>query len=283
MEMPAGRGPVPRKAGPEAGPGIRGRSAPDSIAVPDAGERRALLEVLARAFRDNPMNQAIHGASPHRRLRANRAGLRALVLDSHGEEGDGIHTRIARGTNAEVLGGFIALAPGCHALPPPRLRRQIGCLWHQGVRAMERWSEVHFRLGQLRPTQPHWYLAVLGVDPRSWGRGVGSRLLAELLRLAGSGPDEAGGGGWENRVGGRADPIHLESDREQSIRFYRTRGFEPRASCRVLGVRCLALGRGFPDAGLNPCDPVRVGSQETPAVSPTSAFPAGEAFSRALA
>ena len=246
--------------------------------APDAGERRALLEVLARAFRDNPMNQAIHGPSPRHRLRANRAGLRALVLDSTGAEGEGMETRVARGRDGEILGGFIALTPGRYALPPPRLRRQAGCFWHQGIRAMERWSQVHFQLGQIRPTQPHWYLAVLGVDPHCWGQGVGSRLLAELLRLAGFAPEGKIGGPMD-RAGGRPDPIYLESDRAESIRFYRARGFEQQSTCRVLGVRCLALGRGFPDAGLNPCDPVRVGSRESPVASSFSALP-GEPLPR---
>lgn len=282
MTRPARGRRIPLAAGSEAGPGI-GDVGPSLVAEPDVAERRALLEVLARAFRDNPMNRAIHGASPRRRVRANRAGLRALVLDGPGEEGNGIHARIARGANGEVLGGFMALAPGCSALPRLRLRRQVGCVWHQGLRAMEHWSQVHFQLGQLRPTEPHWYLAVLGVDPRLWGRGVGSLLLAELLRLAGAAPAAEGAAGLEvaaDGVGGRPDPIYLESDRDESIRFYRARGFEPWAACRVLGVRCLALGRGFADAGPNPCDPVRVGSRETPALFPPSALPTGEPFPR---
>jgi len=148
---------------------------------------------------------------------------------------------------------------------------------------MERWSRVHFELGQLRPVWPHWYLAVLGVDPRHWGQGVGSRLLVELLRLAGSAPDQEEIGASVNRAGIRSDAIYLESDREASIRFYRARGFEPRASCHLLGIRCLTLGRGFPDMGPNPCDPVRVEERQTPALSPSSALPVGGAGSRKLA
>lgn len=131
---------------------------------------------------------------------------------------------------------------------------------------MERWSEVHYKLGQLRPIEPHWYLAVLGVDPPFWGQGVGSRLLAELFRLAGA---PAAGVERASEQPGRV-PIYLESDREQSIRFYRARGFEWRAECRVLGVRCLGLGRGFPDAAADSCDPVRVESRERPVRSPLS-------------
>ena len=42
--------------------------------------RRSLIGVLARAFRDNPMNVRIHGPDPRRRIRANAAGLRPTPL-----------------------------------------------------------------------------------------------------------------------------------------------------------------------------------------------------------
>ncbi len=229
-----------------------------TLGEPSRGERRALLEVLALAFRDNPMNQRIHGPLPHRRVRANRAGLRAVVLDS---ASDAI-TRVLR-IDGRVRGGLIALPPGQRGLLRPRLVRQIGCAWHQGVRAMEQWSRVHLELGALRPPEPHWYLAVLGVDPRCQGRGAGGMLLEELSRLSAR----------------RPAPFYLESDREASIRFYLAHGFALRASRRVLGVDCACLGRGFADAGPNSCDPVRVGVRD-PLEAQRPASPSGPSPSR---
>jgi GNAT superfamily N-acetyltransferase len=213
----------------------------ESVVDPDAAGdprlRRSLLDVLARAFRDNPMNVAIHGPRPAHRLRANRAGLRGLVLDSAGLT----ETRVAlRG--GRVVAGLIAVPPGGYPLPAPRLRRQIGCWLGQGARAVDRWSRVTEELRLIHPDFPHWYLAVLGVHPDYQGRGLGSRLLDALVARAA----EDG-----------AQPIYLESDREASVRFYRTRGFGIQRELRIEGVRCRCLLRESAGAGRDLCDPVR--------------------------
>lgn len=208
----------------------------ESIADPDPLTRSELLEALALAFRDNPMNVAIHGPRPGRRVRANRAGLRALVLDT----ADQAVARVVR-HEGEVVGGFIAVPPGGFPLASPSLGRQIGCFLGQGARAMERWSAVTNKLGLYHPVENHWYLAVLGIVPWLQGHGLGNRLLAELTRLVESDPG----------------PVYLESDRESSMRFYLAHGFETRAESTLQGVRCWCLGRGFAGADGDLCDSVR--------------------------
>ena len=196
------------------------------------------MEALALAFRDNPMNVAIHGSNPARRVRANRAGLRALVLDSAAHA----MTRVIR-HDGEVIGGFVVVPPGGLPLPSPGIGRQIGCLLAQGARAMDRWSGITNSLGQFNPEIRHWYLAVLGIMPGRQNHGFGNRLLGELLRIVDSDPC----------------PVYLEADREQSVRFYLARGFETRDETRLQGVRCWCLGRGFPGADRDLCDSVREG------------------------
>lgn len=208
----------------------------ESIADPDPSARRELLEALALAFRDNPMNIAIHGPQPRRRVRANRAGLRALVLDTAAET----MARVIR-HQGRVVGGFVVVPPGGFPLSSPRLGRQLSCLLGQGPRAMDRWRAVTHSLGLYRPTQSHWYLAVLGIVPGCRGYGLGSRLLDELNRSIASDPC----------------PVYLESDFEPSVRFYLARGFVPRAETKLEGVRCWCLGRGFDDADRDLCDSVR--------------------------
>ena len=208
----------------------------ESIADPDQGARRELLEALALAFRDNPMNVAIHGSSPGRRLRANRAGLRALVLDSAAAA----MTRVIR-HDGKVIGGFVVVPPGGFPLPSPSIGRQIGCLLAQGARAMDRWSVITNSLGQFRPGKNYWYLAVLGIIPGQQGHGFGNRLLDELLRIIESDPC----------------PVYLEADREQSVHFYLARGFETRDETVLQGVQCWCLGRGFAGADRDLCDSVR--------------------------
>ncbi len=106
---------------------------------------------------------------------------------------------------------------------------------------MDRWGRVNHALSEFRPPFDHWYLSVLGVEPSLQGHGVGGRLLDAFLAL----------------VAAQPAPLYLESDREASVRFYRSRGFEDRAETRVHGVRCWCLGQGFADDSRDLCDPVR--------------------------
>lgn len=208
----------------------------ESVTDPDPSARRELLEALAQAFRDNPMNIAIHGPRPRRRVRANRAGLRALVLDTAGEA----IARVIR-HEGEVVGGFIAVPPGGFPLSGPSLGRQVGCFLGQGARAMDQWQFITNSLGQYHPIEEHWYLAVLGIVPWRQGYGFGNRLIDELERIVEADPH----------------PVYLESDREPSVRFYLARGFESRDETELLGVRCWCLGRGFAGENRDLCDSVR--------------------------
>lgn len=208
----------------------------ESIADPDLRQRRELLDALALAFRDNPMNVAIHGPRPKRRIRANRAGLRALVLDTASEA-------IARVIRHEtrIVGGFILVPPGGFPLSGPGLGRQIGCFLGQGARAMARWGSVTDSLGYFHPYKRHWYLSVFGVEPGCQGHGLGSQLLDELERIVCSDPCA----------------IYLESDREASMRFYLARGFSLHTETTVQGVRCWCLGKESSGADQDLCDSVR--------------------------
>ena len=203
---------------------------------PGSAERRALVEVLARAFRDNPMNRRLHGPDPRRRLRANRAGLRALVQD----EGPRTVARVAC-VGGRVVGGFVLAPPGLKPLPRPSVRRRIGLWWGQGAQAWAGWAEVAACTPAYRPTEGHWYLALLGVDPAVQGRGLGSVLLAEIERI----------------IAARPAPLCLECDHPASVRFYRGRGFAERDRFAVHGVEIACLARGFPDESGVLCDPVR--------------------------
>ena len=203
---------------------------------PDRAERRVLLDVLARAFRDNPMNVEIHGPNLRRRVRANRAGLRSITLDT----AEAIEARVIPFAGA-VAGGFLLAPPELRVLPAPHLSRQIGCFFLQGARAMDRWGDVTHRLGQERPVFPHWYLAVLGVEPVAHGQGLGGRLLDSIFEI----------------ISARPAPLYLECDRLASVEFYLQRGFVIRSEHRVNGVQTWCLGAGFADESPDLCDPVR--------------------------
>jgi GNAT superfamily N-acetyltransferase len=59
------------------------------------------------------------------------------------------------------------------------------------------------------PREPHWYLAILGTEPRAQGRGVGSAVLRPVLEDCD-----------RNEV-----PAFLESSKESNLAFYARHGF----------------------------------------------------------
>jgi ribosomal protein S18 acetylase RimI-like enzyme len=65
----------------------------------------------------------------------------------------------------------------------------------------------------VHPTEPHWYLAVLGVRPESRGRGAGSALLEPGLA----------------RADAEGMPCYLESSNKRNVSLYERHGFEIRA------------------------------------------------------
>ena len=74
-------------------------------------------------------------------------------------------------------------------------------------------AEVFEFLGQqaaYHPHEPHWYLPLIGVDPRHQGRGHGSALLEHALRIAD-----------QQRL-----PAYLEATSERNRALYGRYGFE---------------------------------------------------------
>jgi ribosomal protein S18 acetylase RimI-like enzyme len=66
------------------------------------------------------------------------------------------------------------------------------------------------QMGAYHPSEPHWYLPLIGVDPARQGGGFGSRLLAHALAQC-------------DRDG---TPAYLESSNPANIPLYQRHGFE---------------------------------------------------------
>lgn len=88
---------------------------------------------------------------------------------------------LARGTGYQV-GGFTGAAlwlpPGAH---PDE--EALGAIVQSSV-AAERQAEVFAvfeRMASYHPKEPHWFLPLIGVDPRCRGKGHGSALLRHVL------------------------------------------------------------------------------------------------------
>ncbi len=76
--------------------------------------------------------------------------------------------------------------------------------------ALARSLRVLGRMEKVHPTEPHWYLAVLGTAPEHQGKGLGSAMMAPVLQ----------------RCDDEGLPAYLESSKESNIAFYRRHGFE---------------------------------------------------------
>jgi ribosomal protein S18 acetylase RimI-like enzyme len=182
------------------------------------------VDVLARAFRDNPLNTAVLvSRSPDARQRCNAHGMRAFlpVAREHG------FTLTAR-RDARVAGVLVAASPSDYPLPLPRPLPRLRSVLGQGLRAARRWGHVFETLQGYHPRDPHWYLATLGVAPDRQRQGIGTALLRR----------------WLARVDADGIASYLETDRSENIPFYERAGFEVVTDARVFQTTVWLMRRG---------------------------------------
>ncbi|PCC74554.1 Acetyltransferase (GNAT) domain-containing protein [Nannocystis exedens] len=169
-----------------------------------AGAAAELRGLLGRAFCDNPGMVATLGEERPTRLgRATRlmGGLSGMALLSGTVE-------VIR-VGGEVAAVSLSYGPG----QKPRGRALLPMYLagvSTGPRALVRLLRLDEFLRTHHPRAPHFFLAVLGVEPALQGRRLGSALLRALSARA----DAA-------RV-----PCYLETDREPAKRLYMRYGYE---------------------------------------------------------
>ena len=110
---------------------------------------------------------------------------------------------------ADTAGGSIWVEPGKWKMGGLELLSITPLMWAFG-RETPRALGLLSRIEKVHPTEPHWYLAVLGTAPAHQGKGVGSALMQPVLDTC----DAEGLGAY------------LESSKESNIPFYRRHGFE---------------------------------------------------------
>lgn len=185
------------------------------------------MDVLARAFRDNPLNKAVVPGSPERRRRSNEHGMRILIGTAC-SDADLAWVRAARRKSADRLDAvLVAAPPGRYPLPHASAWAQLRCLIGQGWGTVQRWGTVYHALEAIHPVEPHWYLSLLGVAPETQGTGLGAALLRNFA----------------DRVDSDRLPAYLESDRVENVAFYQRAGFEVIRETRVLGVDVFCMWR----------------------------------------
>ena len=165
------------------------------IRVATADDAPALAAMLSRAFFDDPVSA---WALPGDRRRPGR-----LQRFFAGRLGTLLPEELVF-CDAERRGAALWA-------PPDR--------WHTPLAELLRTRIVSYRLpvvlaGGMRverahPTEPHFYLAVLGVDPSAQGEGLGSRLMQPML----------------DRCDGEGVGAYLESSKERNVPYYERHGF----------------------------------------------------------
>jgi GNAT superfamily N-acetyltransferase len=165
------------------------------------------IETLIEAFYHDPL---IEFLLPEEEYRAKRisGGIEFLLGLSSNTWSVGAGTKDCAG----VIG---AASP--EEYPPPFFHLTVmltklilKSLSSTPVRVMEQWLSIFHKFDKLHPSQPHWYILILGVHPDHQGKGIGGQLLNQVLQRA---DDE--------RVA-----IYLESSNPKNLDFYRKYGFE---------------------------------------------------------
>lgn len=174
-----------------------GRERP-SVRPAQASEADRISALLLLAFAGDPGTRATF-AEPERYLARFPGFLAAYARPAY-----------AHGT-AFVAGDFL----GASLWLPPGVEHDVtavatAVLEDAPPSLFDGRLEPFAKLGEMHPKEPHWYLAMLGVDPRHQGHGAGSALLATELE----------------RVDADGLPAFLETTSSQNLPLYERFGFE---------------------------------------------------------
>ncbi len=180
-----------------------------------ADEMAAVVAVLARGMRDNPVHIAVYGPDPkvpHQKIERSFSGAaRALHWDHH--------MLVARRADGTIVAACGMMPPGACQ---PSLRQQLRLLplilgsgLTTGLRTM-RWLGAWAKND---PDQRHWHVGPLAVDAFLQGQGIGSRLMEVFCTRM----DQAG------------EDAYLETDKPINVTFYQRFGFEVIGEQDVVG------------------------------------------------
>jgi ribosomal protein S18 acetylase RimI-like enzyme len=175
----------------------------DPSLVPDAAR------ALAAAFQEDPVSVCMQ-PDPDQRARVLpwffagqlRYGLRFGEVHA-APDGSGVAIWHRPGA-PEMSGREMVDAGLLESLDPGEAARQ--------AQANQRGAPLFDRIGELYRRylpEAHWYLAFLGVDPATQGRGVGGRILRPMLE----------------RLGAESQASSLWTGQPRNVAFYEKQGF----------------------------------------------------------
>lgn len=174
---------------------------PEVIPVGPA-EARMAADAAARGFLDNEIWVWML-PNDRTRARVERRQYRSLVKHI-------FVPRRSAWTTREGTGSAFWFPPGTTGLNFRETLAEALPFLPEGLPRLGKVARFETAIKQRWPRQPHWYLAVLSVEPESQGRGHGSALIKPGLAAA----DAQGVGAY------------LETQRERNLGFYERFGFE---------------------------------------------------------
>jgi GNAT superfamily N-acetyltransferase len=177
------------------------RPIPPVIERAGAADRRALAATLARAFEDDPVWAWLFPDEATRERRS-RQVFQVYLADS---------LRVGQVfTTPDRTGASLWKPPGKWKLGNGAIVRSLPALLRAFGRRLPASLEVERKVESQHPTEPHWYLAILGTDPTAQGQGVGGALIRQVT----------------DRCDADGLPAYLESSKQANVPYYERFGFE---------------------------------------------------------
>ncbi len=143
--------------------------ASDEIRIASWSDEEDIAAVITLAFCADPMVEWIFPNPRHRMSNLMRlVGLHGGRAFDHG--------------SAYVIGNFsgaaLWLPPGVSPEEEPMMR-----IFEQNIDepVLSTYLSLTEKTSVYHPSEPHWYLPLLGVDPAQHGKGIGTKLMAHAL------------------------------------------------------------------------------------------------------
>jgi len=171
-------------------------------------EDRILADVLARSFWDDPVMSWML-PEQHSRYHRMRHFFRA-ELSSTRSRGEVL-------TTDDFSGAALWLPPKQWRLPVSGMVKEAPHLLLSLRARIVPSLKLNDLMEKAHPTEPHWYLAVIGTDPVRQGVGAGKALITDVL----------------DRCDHDGLPAYLESSKEKNISYYERFKFEVTGEIKV--------------------------------------------------
>lgn len=173
---------------------------PPTVRPATTDDHPTVAAVLARSFADDPV---IRWLIPDERTRdrRQRTFYRAELGHAHA---NGLVL-----TTDDHAGAALWLAPKRWRIDTASMVRQAPAVIRSFGRRIPAALDLQKAMDEAHPTEPHWYLAILGTDPHRQGGGVGGALIR----------------GVTDRCDVTGTGAYLESSKPANVPYYERFGF----------------------------------------------------------